>query len=497
MEKTDSQQSSDLGDTPHLSSLKKQHRSSMLSSSRMSTRSSYDNADSGYITLSSPPSVSFDTPAMTSATRTTAGNRLRSNPRRRYLQTRSSDPWPSDRASRFRCKLNTTELGLEGGSSSVQEAREIQIQNRRTAADGLSLTSELEDLLRRQHRGKNGKDDRLLTSVPTTPASTLQLLSPPPSPAVPSLSFMASEPAEDEADVEMSLVTVPQSTPHLNPTTTEAVGSPTTSRETLTFASSVENHKKMSRLMITDPSLAEIRPKRLDFSQRPKFTGLRKSRAIPCYVGKSSVDFMSVLGEESDHWRVVSKILAFLDAKDLCAVSMVSKSWRRICERDSRARMRRYHYVILRQNIKENLKLIQAKAKSESDVLASPKSRYARKGLLVEVQNLLQVPNSHHTPSSPPVSPSKVKFHSFLKAARTLEPSKHLVRCPGCSFACPVNGEKNTASCTRQGCSMEFCILCSSQHKGPCKTALLATPTKRNKRLIAGSRQSKRNLRRL
>jgi len=89
-------------------------------------------------------------------------------------------------------------------------------------------------------------------------------------------------------------------------------------------------------------------------------------------------------------------------------------------------------------------------------------------------------------------------FLSF-QASRTLASGEYLLPCPRCSFPCHVDNEKNVGACSRQGCSIEFCISCSSKpHAGPCKTPLLATPTKRNnKRLIVGSRQSKRNLRRL
>ncbi|EZA57453.1 F-box only protein, partial [Ooceraea biroi] len=84
-------------------------------------------------------------------------------------------------------------------------------------------------------------------------------------------------------------------------------------------------------------------------------------------------------------------------------------------------------------------------------------------------------------------------------ASRTLASGEYLLPCPKCRFPCYVDNEKNIGTCSRQGCSIEFCISCSSKpHTGPCKTPLLATPTKRNsKRLIVGSRQSKRNLRRL
>ncbi|KAK0078794.1 hypothetical protein PV325_002098 [Microctonus aethiopoides] len=86
-----------------------------------------------------------------------------------------------------------------------------------------------------------------------------------------------------------------------------------------------------------------------------------------------------------------------------------------------------------------------------------------------------------------------------INASRTLEPWERLFPCPKCSFACSVDTENNVGMCTREGCSTKFCPYCSSQpHTGACKTPLLATPTKRKKRpLVVGSKQSKRNLRRL
>lgn len=281
---------------------------------------------------------------------------------------------------------------------------------------------------------ENSADSGYITitphSVESGSATYIPLLSPPPSPAAAatqsySSSFVKNDTREngdeEEEDVEMKLVIVPQSTPHLKPNTTDknAGFSPTSSRPTPSFSSSIDGRTKLRKLTITELTASDIRPKRLDFSQRPKYVGLKRSRGLPNLSGKRNVDFLSLLGEESDHRKVVSKILSLLTPKDLCSVNMVSKTWRRICGRDSRANIRRLNYVIIRQNIKENLKFIQAKAKAEGNIVSSPECRYERKGLLVEVQNLLQVPTNRNTPTSPPVSPSKVKFHSFIKVSRS------------------------------------------------------------------------------
>lgn len=483
-----------IGETPH-------------GTINASNRSSHDSVDSGYLTL---------TPHSGAYTPIVSGYRSRVSciSSKRHHRIRL-DPLQSERAQRHRSKLNHL-LNASESDSLVSEnsERESLIQNPSSLNDdhaSLSLEHsnlELPDHSREYRKFHDSLQSRAhrncKTTIPITPASSkLQLLSPPPSPAVPSSSFIASEPIEE--DVEMKLVIVPQSTPQVTtsprrktpPSPPPRIVISPTCRKASSEISSADNHK-LSKLSITDlAAIAEIKPKRLDFSHRALSVALHHTRATPDYTGRETVDILSLLGDKSNHWRIVSKIFTYLSPQDLCSVSMVSKTWGRICSNDSRANMRRLTHVILRQNAKENLKLIK-KSKMEGDLQSSPKSRYARKGCLLEVQNLLQVPRNQRPPSSPPVSPSKVKFHSFVKASRTLAPWEHLLPCPKCSFPCHVDGEKNVGTCSRQGCSMEFCTSCSSRpHTGPCKTPLLATPTKRNKRLVVGSRQSKRNLRRL
>lgn len=178
-------------------------------------------------------------------------------------------------------------------------------------------------------------------------------------------------------------------------------------------------NRKLSELCITDlAATSEIKPKKLDFSYRGLVATLRSnSRSSSDYAGREKVDFLSLLGEESNHLHVVSKILAYLGPQDLCSVSMVSTAWRRICERDLSAKKRKMSYILCKQNIKENLRLAK-KMKHEEELQTSPKSRhYARKGCLLDVQNLLHSPKQ--LANSPPVSPSKVKFHSFVKVSKT------------------------------------------------------------------------------
>lgn len=472
-----------IGQTPHTSG-----------------HNSHDSVDSGYLSILTPH-TSGCTSISGYRTRSSSGALLSAKKHCRFR----ADPFQCEKTQRRRSKLNQT--------FNVSESDYIVTENSVESQDlepscpnvnqNLSLVhstpscgnNKYAEILRLKSR-RNWRSTVLIT-----PASTdFQFWSPPPSPAIPSSSYVASEPGIQE-DVEMKLVHTTESksqvaTPPRLKAVSRIIVSPARRRLSSTITS-VESRKQLSKLYITELTASEIKPKRLDFSHRG-VTLRSNRRATLDYTGREKVDFLSLLGEESNHLNLVSKILSYLGAPDLCSVSMVSAAWRRICESDFCANARRMSYILRKQNIKENLRM---KTKLEENVQTSPRSRpYVRKGLLQDVQNLICVPAQTKPPNSPPVSPSKVKFHSFVKASRTLASGEYLLPCPRCTFPCHVDNEKNVGTCSRQGCSIEFCISCSSKpHTGLCKTPLLATPTKRNnKRLIVvGSKRSKRNLRRL
>ncbi|XP_074109880.1 uncharacterized protein LOC141534432 isoform X2 [Cotesia typhae] len=354
----------------------------------------------------------------------------------------------------------------------------------------------------KSHRLRNRNKIQLGAVTPATAVSKTPITPLSPCTATTS-SYMACEPVQE--DVE-KIRAVPQSTPYIcseskliEPfiprTPVKLTFSPKTSKPPA--ITSVEN-KKFSKLKISNLNkiTKPVEPRRLNFSKRGACTNC-KVGGRPDYTGRETVDILSLLGDKSNHWRAIGKILSYLSPQDLCAITMVSQVWRKICLSDPAANLRRQNQVYVRQNTKENLVLI----KSKSDITCSPKftSRLVKRNYLTDVQNVQVTPGRRVPPQSPPVSPSKVKFHSFLKASRALASTERLCRCPKCSFASHVDAARNVGVCTREGCRAEFCLDCvSTPHSGPCKTPLLATPTKRKKPpLIVGSKQSKRNLRRL
>lgn len=395
-----------IGETPHAS----------IDSSGSSR---YDSVDSGYMTLT--PHSSYSSTVSSCKIRS-SGKWHRSRP----------DPWQREKHQRQRSKFNQLLNVSEPDyliSTSAEQRHSSVLEEASRGNTGLvhSTPSCADDGFDEDsHRSRNRRNWR--TTVPITPASTdLQLLSPPPSPAVPTPSYVASVPIRE--DVEMQLVvTSPKIARRIATSSTlEIVPRIAHSPVRGPAVTSVEN-RRLSELSIADlGAVPEIKPKRLDFSLRSWSAGPRHSDVRLGYAGRDKVDFLSLLGEKSNNLELVSKILSCLGAQDLCSVSLVSTVWRRLCENDVCANRKRIDYIVCRQNIKENLKATR-KMKHEQNIQSSPKSRYCRKGYLLDVQNLLNIPLQAKQPSSPPVSPSKIKFNSFVKVSRSIHASRRYLK---------------------------------------------------------------------
>lgn len=383
-------------------------------------RSSHDSVDSGYLTL---------TPR--SASRTPMGTSRNCTSAKRYYMLRPG-PWQCERIEKYRSrinhflntsdsylisKINEQESILESPCTSINQSLNL-VHSTPSCANQDLISAECGVKSDKVLQSKNRNIWRTAITI-TTPASTdFQMLSPPPSPASPSSSsHVASKSIED---VEMKYHLPMNGTPRfLTPSkkmfsAPRIIITPTRKRASPTITS--EDNRKLSKLSIIDlESIPEIMPKRLDFNLRSSTI-----KSALDYTGRDKVDIFSLLGEKSNHWRIISKILSFLGPQDLCAVSMVSKVWRRICKNDSLANLRRIGHIVRRQSTKENVDFEIKMAKLKEDMqLLSPKSRcYGRKGYLLDVQNLLQNSLQSKPPNSPPVSPSKVKFHSFVKVSQ-------------------------------------------------------------------------------
>lgn len=199
--------------------------------------------------------------------------------------------------------------------------------------------------------------------------------------------------------------------------------------------------------------------------------------------GFERVDILFQLGERKNYSLIVSQILSYLSDSDLSNVTMVSSTWRNICLKDSRARSRWYKYIEYLKERKENLHLSSSKLKRTQTPLMNRNH---------------STPLHIKQPKSPPVSPTKFRFHLFQKEARTLKEDEVLMECPRCSRPSACSPSTLIGECRGIACMLKFCTVCRTpaHERSPCPFLTPVTPTKRKHTMI-GSKESKRYLRRL
>ncbi|KAJ9578049.1 hypothetical protein L9F63_025092 [Diploptera punctata] len=218
---------------------------------------------------------------------------------------------------------------------------------------------------------------------------------------------------------------------------------------------------------------------------------------------REKVDFLSLLGAESAHPQIVKCIFSYLKPRDLTAVAVVSKTWKKILEEDSTAYRHAQSYLEHRQKNKEKLLRPSALLCEAAFFLQTkkiPKAPLASRTNLREIQNIdLTSCITPIPPTSPPVSPSKRRFYQFFKAGRNLENGKSLSPCPRCSLPSQVDNNTSVGQCTREGCQYCFCTKCKceSHSSGSCPVTLLSSQHSRKRLGAICSKQSKKNLRRL
>uniref|UniRef100_A0A0A9XWU5 F-box only protein 5 n=1 Tax=Lygus hesperus TaxID=30085 RepID=A0A0A9XWU5_LYGHE len=204
------------------------------------------------------------------------------------------------------------------------------------------------------------------------------------------------------------------------------------------------------------------------------------------FFGVEKVDFLSLLGVKSSHPSILSRILSYLSDTDLSNVTMVSKTWKNVCLADTAAKLRWQEYTSERKQNRENLPI-------RNNNIGKPKRQSLR-------DYNHSTPLVARQPTSPPVSPSKVRFHMFQKEARNLKENEVLMECPRCRRPSACSPSLRLGECKSVSCQWKFCTICKTEPhpRGSCLVLTPATPTTPTKRSGSiGTKQSRKNLRRL
>lgn len=121
--------------------------------------------------------------------------------------------------------------------------------------------------------------------------------------------------------------------------------------------------------------------------------------------GRENVDIMYFLAERHNFEPVIEKIFSFLSGSDIVSMSMVSKTWCSAVKNSLTAQKKKRMYF---------------KLSKENRVGYDGRDRSAlhNKGCLANIANVMRSPSkSDLLQRSPPVSPSKYRFHVFQKVS--------------------------------------------------------------------------------
>ncbi|CAH1721284.1 F-box only protein 5-like [Aphis gossypii] len=181
--------------------------------------------------------------------------------------------------------------------------------------------------------------------------------------------------------------------------------------------------------------------------------------------GREKVDLMYFLSERYHFQPVIEKILSFLSGSDIMSMCMVSKVWCTAIENSPIAQKKKQKYFKLS---KEN----------RCGYDGRDRSAFNNKGCLANISNFMRSPSKRELPQrSPPVSPSKYRFHVFQKEAKKLSSDQQLIPCPRCSRPASWSPSQSTrAECKGFHCKFIFCTECKCEYSNKFEHKCLSTP---------------------
>jgi len=181
--------------------------------------------------------------------------------------------------------------------------------------------------------------------------------------------------------------------------------------------------------------------------------------------GREKVDLMYFLSVRYHFQPVIEKILSFLSGSDIMSMTMVSKIWCTAIENSPIAQKKKQKYFKLS---KEN----------RCGYVGRDRSAFNNKGCLANISNVMRSPSKRELPQrSPPVSPSKYRFHVFQKEAKKLSSDQQLVPCPRCSRPASWSPSQSTrAECKGFHCKFIFCTECKCEYSNKFEHKCLSIP---------------------
>uniref|UniRef100_A0A8C4RJ64 F-box protein 5 n=1 Tax=Erpetoichthys calabaricus TaxID=27687 RepID=A0A8C4RJ64_ERPCA len=202
-------------------------------------------------------------------------------------------------------------------------------------------------------------------------------------------------------------------------------------------------------------------------------------------IGLDDVDILKELLQRGMK-HLLGKILMLLDGEDLIQCVLVSRTWKKIILGD-KCTAERYSVAV------DKLEKYTLNGMEEFTRAVDGCSR--------EILSCMQVLASTPVSSTPrkmeqigKLDSQCSKFNSFCQTASTLKHGEGLKACRRCGFPAKFDSCLQRATCTRSSCGCDLCTKCFREYhpSSNCTTGKSTKPV-----ILAGSKKSKSNLKRL
>ncbi|PWA32387.1 hypothetical protein CCH79_00011980, partial [Gambusia affinis] len=214
-------------------------------------------------------------------------------------------------------------------------------------------------------------------------------------------------------------------------------------------------------------------------------------------MGLRKLDILTELKKRNLR-HILATVFSKLNSECLYRCGLVCRSWNEIIEQDHQASLRRIIHLSELDDLQYGVGVLQI---SEGETRSALPNRSALKNIQTQsgTSNYCtpQSANSLATPQHCTLSTGSTKWDKFLEVAKILFHDECLKPCPRCQHPARCHSVKGEGVCSRVDCGFQFCISCLCAFHGSKECGSQSAGRRKKDKLLPGSAQSKRNVRRL
>ncbi|XP_056901432.1 F-box only protein 43 [Takifugu flavidus] len=223
-------------------------------------------------------------------------------------------------------------------------------------------------------------------------------------------------------------------------------------------------------------------------------TSLPLAGLIGRKMGLGKVDILTELKKRNLR-HVLSIILGELSPESVYRCGQVCKSWSEVVQQDEGACLKRRTHLM---EVDAGLESGGAHHVPEAETRLTLLKRSALKSVQAQSRSSsFCTPQSAKSTLTPLQHSGSSKRDKFIEVAKTLFNDECLKPCPRCQHPARCHSVKGEGICSRADCGFQFCTACLCTFHGSRECGSQSVGRHNKDKLLPGSAQSKRNVRRL